>query len=269
MKSGDRAIAPPPRSSVTGACLIIACLILLSLNSFSAAPSPGGALWAALVVGIAVVVRYVHAVHLAVLTVLIAVMPLLHPQLRSWPFSLLVPVVLYLMAVLPVPRLRESLLQWVRPGRMGRDTLFLTVMSAAISGIALVLWYRFTDPDLSIQLNRMPSLPLWLYPAAGLAFAAANAAVEEFVFRGVMMQSADAALGPGAASVIVQAWVFGAMHYLRGFPSGAWGLAMTFVYGIMLGLIRRRSQGLAAPWLAHVCADLVIFTILAVIVLVE
>jgi hypothetical protein len=41
---------------------------------------------------------------------------------------------------------------------------------------------------------------------------------------------------------------------------------MTFVYGIMLGTIRRRSQGMFAPWVAHACADMVIFVILAGVV---
>jgi membrane protease YdiL (CAAX protease family) len=68
-------------------------------------------------------------------------------------------------------------------------------------------------------------------------------------------------------SLLVQAWLFGALHYREGFPNGAWGLVMTAVYGIMLGVLRRRSQGMLAPWAVHVFADCVIFTILAGMVL--
>lgn len=39
---------------------------------------------------------------------------------------------------------------------------------------------------------------------------------------------------------------------------------MVLLYGFMLGIVRWRSRGLFAPWLAHLAADISIFTILAV-----
>ncbi|HYX72145.1 MAG TPA: CPBP family glutamic-type intramembrane protease, partial [Nitrososphaera sp.] len=65
--------------------------------------------------------------------------------------------------------------------------------------------------------------------------------------------------------VVIQAGSFAAFHYLAGFPNGVFGLAMVFVYGFMLGVLRRRSRGLLAPWIAHVLADIVIFAILATV----
>jgi hypothetical protein len=47
-----------------------------------------------------------------------------------------------------------------------------------------------------------------------------------------------------------------------GFPNGWTGFAMVVVYGVLLGSICRRSGGLLAPWVAHVAADLTIFTLL-------
>lgn len=110
-------------------------------------------------------------------------------------------------------------------------------------------------------------MPVWVFPFAGLAFALGNAAVEEIVFRGAVMQATDSAVGAGSTSVLIQGWLFGAMHYLRGFPNGLWGVIMAAVYGIMLGVVRRRSAGMLAPWLSHFFADIVIFSILAFIVL--
>jgi len=52
---------------------------------------------------------------------------------------------------------------------------------------------------------------------------------------------------------------------LAGFPSGVLGFFMVLVYGVMLGVIRRRSKGLLAPWVAHVTTDIAIFSILAVV----
>jgi hypothetical protein len=102
----------------------------------------------------------------------------------------------------------------------------------------------------------------WLLALAGLAFAIGNAAVEEFVFRGVYMHSLDSAFGAGMVSVLVQGWLFGAIHYLSGFPNGLAGLVLATAYGVMLGLLRRRSSGMLAPWLAHAGADMIIFVIL-------
>ena len=41
---------------------------------------------------------------------------------------------------------------------------------------------------------------------------------------------------------------------------------MATVYGLMLGIIRRRSQGIFAPYMTHVFADAVIFVILVLLV---
>jgi membrane protease YdiL (CAAX protease family) len=266
MKTIERAIVPPERSSTVGTWLIIGTVILLTVNALSVQRGPGVALSAALLLIAALAARSTPAIHLALLTLFMAAMPLLHPQLRFWPFSLVLPILLFCICVLPVARHRAAFLQWLRPGYLGKDILVLVVITAAVSGAGLILWHRLAGPDLSVQLGHMPTLPVWMYPAAGLVFALTNAAVEEFVFRGVMMQALDAAFGPRTASVVIQAWAFGAMHYLRGFPSGVWGVALAFGYGILLGIIRRRSRGMAAPWLAHVFADIVIFIILVSVV---
>lgn len=40
------------------------------------------------------------------------------------------------------------------------------------------------------------------------------------------------------------------------------GVALAAVYGLMMGALRLRANGLLAPWLAHLGADLVIAAIL-------
>ena len=108
-----------------------------------------------------------------------------------------------------------------------------------------------------------------MLPVAAIGFPMLNAAMEEFAFRGIIMQSLDSALGAGNLSVLTQATLFGLFHYAAGFPNGGWGLVMVTIYGFMLGMLRRRSQGLLACWTAHVLADIVIFGILAVFVIAE
>lgn len=266
MKSFARLIESPPRSSPSGVGIIFVNILLLSIVSFSLNVSPWAAGTSILLLAAAVLSRKAQALHISIFIAALTILPFLFPSLRSWPFNLLIPLALYLAATLMLPTLRKSLL-WMRPGRFDKDIMVMVIATTALSGLALYLWHRALNLDLSLHLGYMPHMPLWVYPLAGLGFAIGNATLEEFVFRGVVMQALDSAVGPGKASIIVQAWLFGAMHYLQGFPNGVWGLAMTVVYGIMLGAIRRRGQGMLAPWVAHVCADLVIFAILAAIIL--
>jgi hypothetical protein len=261
-----RLIEPPSRTSLSGTVFILLTTLLFSITPFSPCFRGPAALAAFLLMAAALLARQFQAFHYALLFTLIAAVPAVDSRLSVWPFALLVPLLLYVIAVLPVSRLRLSL-SWIRSGKLDGDILALVAAIGLISGIGLYFWYRLTAPDLSGHLAFMPDMDAWVYPLAGAGFAIGNAAMEEFLFRGVVMHSLDSAFAPGSFSIVVQAWLFGAMHYLRGFPNGWWGVAMASVYGIMLGMIRRRSGGMLAPWLAHVFADLVIFAILAAIIL--
>jgi len=261
-----RLIQYPPSSNLLGKGVVCICIILLSIVPFSIHIFAWSVVTSLLLVVIAVLARDVQALHLSLFTAAFIVAPYSHPALSSWPYALLVPLLCYGIVVLSVPQLRRSLL-WLRTGNVDREMVLSAVAVSVISGLALLIWYHALKPDVAVQLRNMPGMPVWLFPFAGMAFAVGNSAMEEFAFRGVVMQSLDSAFGPGFVSVVVQAWLFGAMHFLQGFPKGGWGLAMAVVYGIMLGWIRRRSRGMLAPWAAHVCADLVIFVVLSGIVL--
>jgi uncharacterized protein len=64
-------------------------------------------------------------------------------------------------------------------------------------------------------------------------------------------------LGPGFAALLLQALAFGAIH-IRGFPRGWFGVGLASIYGLLMGVIRRRAGGMFAPWIAHVFTDVVI-----------
>jgi membrane protease YdiL (CAAX protease family) len=91
-----------------------------------------------------------------------------------------------------------------------------------------------------------------------------NAVFEELVWRGAAWQASEEAFGPVAA-LVLSSLSFGLAHY-RGFPSGALGVAMASTYGLMLGTVRARTRGLFWPWVAHVFADVVIYTMVAAMV---
>ena len=258
----SRSIEPPEKSSLSGSLLIV-----ISLAAFVAAvATPGAGIWPAgmfmLLMLASFFVSCRQALDLSLFFFALTTAPLVSPLFRTWPYKLLVPLSVYFLVVLLVPKLRRTL-SWLRPGHLGKDILALVAATALLSGMALYLWNYALRPDLSRHLAYIPAVPFWTYPFLGLGFAFLNAAMEETAFRGIVMQATDSAFGPGVLSLLLQAALFGALHFLQGFPNGGWGFGMAFIYGIMLGHIRRKSLGMLAPWLAHVCADLVIFAILA------
>lgn len=266
MKASSRLLHPPPRSRQGGITIIFAAAFILSLASFSDRPSTWVVAVSLLLVAFSILTHELQAFHLTWFTGTFVAVPYLLPSLHGWPFLLLVPLLCSLALTLAVPKLRSTV-YYMHLGRFSTDVMLLALCTVFVSGIALSAWYRAIGPDLTVQRALFPTMPVWMYPLAGLGFSLGNAAMEEYAYRGIILQALDSAAGPGLLSLLVQAWLFGALHYRQGFPNGGWGLVMTAVYGIMLGILRRRSQGMLAPWAVHVFADCVIFTILAGMVL--
>jgi membrane protease YdiL (CAAX protease family) len=107
-------------------------------------------------------------------------------------------------------------------------------------------------------------VPLWVFAAGLLVYAAFNAAFEEALFRGLFMARLED-VGTRTIALGLQAVAFGSMHY-RGFPSGVVGVALALVFGAMMGHLRVRSGGLLVPFAAHVVADVTIFVLVAAMV---
>ena len=131
---------------------------------------------------------------------------------REWPICFLGPLVAYGAWILVFPSLRRSAI-WFRLGRLkGRDFPAVIAVSV-VSAIALVVWILAADPDLGDLKGMIPDLSIWLLPLVGLGFALLNAAMEEAVFRGILMDALDRTVGRNLLSNVVQAAVFGAAHY--------------------------------------------------------
>ncbi len=253
------------RSSVTEATIIPA--VIVALAAFMVLPRTV-AVWmvwlTAFLAILAIVTRSVQAIHISLFSLLWIGLPFIFSVLHFYPLTLLVPLVIYGIVAAAFPSLRHSL-RWLRAGRLNSDVLVLVLATATVSGLGLVGWYLLIKPDISSHLAQMPKLSVWALPFVAVGFAMLNAAMEEFVFRGIVMQSLDSAVGVGYAAITIQAVSFGLFHYVAGFPNGVLGLVMVCVFGFLLGMLRRRSEGLLAAWMAHVLADIVIFGILATI----
>ena len=200
--------------------------------------------------------------HLSLLVLLINLFSALFPvAVATIPsIKFLLPLGLSTGVVLLVPGLRASL-SWARKGTIDKSSLMLILITAVVSAAALLLWALGTA-NLGVgggMVKGFSGFPKFLIFAAGVPlFALMNAFAEEVVFRGVMQAALSKAFRRRSVVLILQASAFAAFHFAGGFPNGYAGYLMTFVYGLVMGHLRDRTQGLLAPYCTHVAADLTI-----------
>jgi membrane protease YdiL (CAAX protease family) len=176
---------------------------------------------------------------------------------RYFPVVLGLGLLCHAGVVRGVPWLRGTA-TWARWGSFDATVGFLSVAAWLLAAAALLSWYLLLHPNIADIVEAfVPALPLGLLIAGGLIFSMVNAAVEEGVYRGVILHALDRSLGPGFAALLLQALAFGAIH-IRGFPRGSPGVGLACIYGLLMGVIRRRAGGMFAPWIAHVFTDVVI-----------
>jgi uncharacterized protein len=164
------------------------------------------------------------------------------------------------------PVIAKGSLPWVRKGDFGRKQIAIAAVFAVISAIGLVLWYFMLKPDISDIWAKIRNVHPVLLIAAGLLWSIINATSEEFLWRGMIFDTLERHLTSSAAVISIQALSFGAAHF-HGFPRGASGMVLASIYGFMLGCLRKQANGLLAPIVAHVFADITIFLIVALTLL--
>ncbi len=146
---------------------------------------------------------------------------------------------------------------WWRRGSVTAELPWLLLLTVLVTAVALVTWQRVLDGRLpQAYVDAAVGRPLWLLVVAGVGFSLVNAAVEEAVFRGVLQTALERVGGPVFA-IVVQAVAFGLLHVV-GVPTGVVGAVMAGGWGVLLGVMRWRTRGLLAPYVAHVAADLTI-----------
>jgi membrane protease YdiL (CAAX protease family) len=174
-----------------------------------------------------------------------------------WPVFLLIPLLIYFFAVLVIPQLRRSIC-WLQTGRAVPATILATLAIVAVSSIALVGYDQLFRPDLGNLRARTPGWMLENPILGGTVFALVNALLEEMIFRGILLDALDSQIGIKGA-IAAQALAFGLLHK-EGYPPGPMGICLATIYGVMLGWLRERSQGLLMPWATHIIADTIIFS---------
>ncbi|MGZ3694498.1 MAG: CPBP family intramembrane glutamic endopeptidase [Bdellovibrionota bacterium] len=169
------------------------------------------------------------------------------------------------ICLLPTPWLKPAF-TWARRGSLDQTTLALVILTSFISVIALGLWAMWSNylGVGSAMMKGMRSTPSWLLLGIYIpVFALVNAFSEEVIYRGFLQEALRKRFPQKIRLVLaMQASAFAAAHYRAGFPNGKLGYLMTFSYAMMLGYLRERSEGMLAPFLAHVVADFMIGVLL-------
>jgi hypothetical protein len=145
-------------------------------------------------------------------------------------------------------------------GRLTRFEITAILVLAALATCALLIFHDLTPPALHFGAQLVNRLPTWSLALAGAGFVTVNAAVEEVLFRGIILSHLTPAIGTRPA-LILQAAGFGLLN-LHGYPYGPIGVALTTAYGLLLGALRLKTGGLLAGWIAHTLADSVIFLLI-------
>lgn len=143
------------------------------------------------------------------------------------------------------------------PGRMpGVSWRWLgpALMLVLAGGLSVQLALT-VKPDFAMFGRAWHALPL------ALAFAALNAAQEEFRFRAVLLARLQPAVGALPGLLITSA-LFGLDHWF-GHPSGPSGVLLAGFAGYLSGKSMLETRGLAWAWLIHGFQDVVIVLFLA------
>lgn len=112
-------------------------------------------------------------------------------------------------------------------------------------------------PDVNLLARAWGTLPL------ALMFAAINAASEEFRFRAVLLGRAVPVVGEVQA-VWLTATLFGIGHWF-GHPSGATGVVMAGVAGLVLAQSMLDTRGFTWAWLMHSVQDVFVYASVAMV----
>ena len=259
-------IRDPARSSGQARILLILLITGLSMTHVLTGHPWGNWVFCAAVLILPLSIRSgsIYTVHFNVF-LLLYLLKDLYPHLPYYPFNGLTHLVLYAYVVAMIPALRGTV-GWLCMGKMTAKIWFTMATVIILGAPILVVWVREISPDLSRYASLVPNAPISVLLLYGVAFAAFNAAIEEIIWRGVMMEALDSAFGAGYCSLIIQAASFGAAHYRNGFPNNLSGSVLTFLGGLFFGLIRRKSRGMFGSWLAHFFGDMIAFALILLFV---
>lgn len=180
--------------------------------------------------------------------------------LLPWPAAFIIPIVVYLSIIFLSDKVKNEI-NWLRFGKINKITIYFMIPTIIVSSSALILWVFLLRPDLADLKSMVPSGSIPVIIITGLLFSIFNSIWEEIILKGILWNGLENIISTALVVNLFQAVLFGIMH-LNGFPRGIIGALLAGIYGLMIGFIRKNSDGLMAPVLTHFFADATIFGIL-------
>jgi membrane protease YdiL (CAAX protease family) len=256
-------VAAPREATRTGAwkAVLLASFVTFTMLPITPAAWSGHMKVVVAVLGAAAVLtRQPAAMHLGLYCALGTACGWFFGRWIIWPFPFAIALCIYAGVVLASPPLRKTF-DWPRRGELGGKQWLLIGACVALSSGALLGWFLLFRPDVSDLTSMVPAgTPVWMLIAGAVGFSLINAAVEEAIWRGVLLSGLEKVMSV-APAVLLQGVSFGIAH-INGFPRGWVGVGLATVYGVMMGIVRVHARGMRAPYIAHVFADLTIMAIL-------
>lgn len=156
--------------------------------------------------------------------------------------------------------------QWLRVGRIGPFAWAMWALIAVLTVSGLLVWNRLFGGELPQAYQDLArSVPAPVAITGALVFLVINGAIEDSLWAGVLL-SATERLVPTWLAIVTVAVSFGLAH-LHGVPGGPVGMVLSGTWGLVLALLRVRTGGMGATYLAHVVADATIVLMLLPVVL--
>lgn len=113
-----------------------------------------------------------------------------------------------------------------------------------------------------------PQLPGFLIPSSAADYWIAIPLViivafsEETMFRGYLMLRLGNITGNARLALVLQGILFGLMHGYK----GAFGMAITVIMGILLGLVYQWRKSLVAPMVMHFLQDIIALVVIPLVI---
>jgi membrane protease YdiL (CAAX protease family) len=174
-----------------------------------------------------------------------------------FPMNHLITLILLYGFVLKIRKFSRSAL-FIRAGLVSGNIWLATIFTVS-SLIGLIWWFRALAANPYARF--IPDLPVHFLLPLGIGFAAINSLYEEGIFRSIFLGYFDQ-LFPSWMALLLQALWFSFLHYQSGFPARIIGIIMTSIFGLMMGILVRRTRGLLLAIVIHAIADFWIFLLI-------
>ena len=173
----------------------------------------------------------------------------------------LIPTLVFTLMIVFVPQVKQTI-NWWRIDKLTEPLIWQMIIAWALGSIGMFLYLSSVEPhQLERFLDMLPS-GSWLTIAfGGIAFALLNAAVEEYIIRGMIWNGLEMIIHNPYILILTQAIIFGLSHYF-GLPGGVSGVLMVFTWSLFLGYVRWKSEGLLTVIALHFGANLAQFFML-------